>query len=261
MSDAQLNEDTGEDIVTSLREQLAKLEAQKAELDSDKPPSGRNLREFAGTGQREYLAGIRVSGERILILLDTSASMLDDTVVNILRYRNMDAADKRRTRKWQQAVRTVDWLTARFPPVASYQVYTFSTTAQPVQDGTRGVWLNAADAEQLEDTVAKVRALVPEGGSSLDAAFAELGQLKPLPDSIYLITDGLPTQGRTPRAGMISGNDRLRLFWEAVRRIPDRIPIHTILLPMEGDPDAAGSFWRLAQVTGGAFVTPTDDWP
>ena len=46
-------------------------------------------------------------GKRVLILLDNSASMLDASLVNVLRKRNMDDATKRRAEKWRQALDTV----------------------------------------------------------------------------------------------------------------------------------------------------------
>jgi hypothetical protein len=34
-----------------------------------------------------------------------------------------------------------------------------------------------------------------------------------------------------------------------------------LLLPMEGDPRAAGAYWNLARVRGGTFLAPSKDWP
>jgi hypothetical protein len=39
------------------------------------------------------------------------------------------------------------------------------------------------------------------------------------------------------------------------------VPINVILLPMEGDPMAAAAYWRLAQITRGSFLSPSEDWP
>ena len=49
---------------------------------------------------------------------------------------------------------------------------------------------------------------------------------------------------------------------KAVRTLgKDSPPINIVLLPMEGDPAAPTYFWRLAQSTGGAFLSPSEDWP
>ncbi len=69
-------------------------------------------------------------------------------------------------------------------------------------------------------------------------------------------------QGTTaPRGTKISGRDRQKLYREAVRQLPARVPVNIILAPMEGDPMAASEFWQLAQVSGGSFLSPSKDWP
>ena len=50
-----------------------------------------------------------------MILVDSSASMLDDTVVGIIRRRNLRAKEQLKSPKWQQAVKTIDWLTTQLP--------------------------------------------------------------------------------------------------------------------------------------------------
>jgi hypothetical protein len=83
-----------------------------------------------------------------------------------------------------------------------------------------------------------------------------------VPDNIFLITDGLPTQGTDAAAGSkVSGNQRQRLFRQAVRQLPANVPVNIILAPMEGDPLAASEFWQLAQSTRGSFMSPSSDWP
>ena len=86
--------------------------------------------------------------------------------------------------------------------------------------------------------------------------------LDPQPDNIFLITDGLPTQGATPsKEYNVTPEQRLKLFQNAMSVVNLSIPINVILFPMEGDPFASPSFWRLAQITGGAFLSPARDWP
>jgi hypothetical protein len=122
--------------------------------------------------------------------------------------------------------------------------------------------LDVRDVDQLNEAVAQLRKLVPEGGTSLEKAFMVIGRMSPPPDNIYLITDGLPTQGMSPpRGATISGRDRLRLFDQATKRLPRTTPVNVILLGMEGDPMAASEFWRVAMATKGSLMTPARDWP
>ena len=73
------------------------------------------MRGFAGEGDRQYLTGLKVGGSNILIAVDVSASMLDETILNVLRRRNMPEARQRMAPKWQRAVSTVEWLSAQLP--------------------------------------------------------------------------------------------------------------------------------------------------
>ncbi|MFQ5660405.1 MAG: VWA domain-containing protein [Gammaproteobacteria bacterium] len=248
--------------VERLKTDIKKLEEQKQRLEQETTETGKDTRSFIGEGNREYLTGLKLGGKRIMILLDTSASMLDKTIVNIIRRRNMPDERKRNSQKWQQALKTVDWLSTRFPISSGYQVYTFNTDTKPVVTDSQGQWLKVKDKDQLDNLVKSMKKIIPGGGTNLETAFASVKKLRPLPDNIYLITDGLPTRGKKkPRGTTISGKQRLKLFERALKNLPQGIPVNVILLPMEGDPMAASAFWQLAQFTEGSFISPTEDWP
>jgi hypothetical protein len=254
------------------REHINRLKADLKSLEEDvkrlqagakrEEELGRALRPFPGHGDRQYLTGLRMGGQRILILVDASASMLDDTVVGVIRRRNQGIAEKLRAPKWRQAVATVDWLTANLPQASRVQVYVFNESAAPLLAGPQGSWLEAGDIDRLNQAVEKLRRLPPEKGTSLINAFEAAARMSPAPDNIFLLTDGLPTMGRgKPWGKRVSADQRLSLFQEAVKRLPAGIPVNVILLPMEGDPLAASVFWRLAVDTRGSFMCPAKDWP
>ena len=103
---------------------------------------------------------------------------------------------------------------------------------------------------------------VPGAGTSLANGFKIAASMRPRPDNILLLTDGLPTQETAKtRKKTVSGTQRLKYFDRAVKALPKDIPVNTILFPMEGDPMAAVMFWKLAVDTNGSFLTPTSDWP
>jgi hypothetical protein len=242
--------------IQQLEEEVKKLRA------SSEDSGGISARTFVGEGNRQYLTGLNLGGRHILVLLDASASMLAEKLVNIIRLRNMDDEVQRKAAKWQRSVATVDWLSAQLPVSSQYQVYTFNTTVQPILKGTEGSWLEVANKEQLDQVVAGLQEIVPSGGTSLENAVLAVLDLSPLPDNIFLITDGLPTQGTAaPRRGKVSGKERMELFQRAINQLPRSIPVNIILEPMEGDPMAASAFWQLAQLTSGAFMSPSEDWP
>ena len=75
--------------IETLEEEVKRLLAMAEEDESE----GNRLREFKGEGDRQYLTGLKLGGQRTLILVDRSASMLDETIVNIIRRRNMSVDD------------------------------------------------------------------------------------------------------------------------------------------------------------------------
>jgi len=249
--------------VDKLKAELLALDAEVKKLrQSTRDDGGTNARAFIGEGNRQYLTGLNLGGQHIAILLDSSASMLADKLVQIIRLRNMGESVQRSAEKWTQSLKTVDWLTAQLPVGSKYQVITFNTQARAALPGTEGKWLEVANRAQLGDLSSALRKLTPSGGTSLENAIVALNQLSPKPDNIFLITDGLPTQGTSaPRSSKVSGPERQRLYAQAVRQLPGRTPVNIILAPMEGDPMAAAEFWQLAMYTGGSLLMPSRDWP
>lgn len=254
------------EAIERLKADLKSLEdgARRLEGGTESPGErGQRIRGFVGSGDRQYLTGLRVGGERILILVDVSASMLDETVVNVIRLRNMSTPRKLMAEKWRQTVSTVDWLAAQLPLESRFQIYAFNTTARPLLKGSEGKWLEADDPKAINDALAGLRDIVPADGTSLENALAVVNALAPRPDNVILLTDGLPTQGASPPAvrKTIDGDARLKLFDRAMRRYPAEVPLNVILFPMEGDPGAPSAFWLVARQTGGSFLSPSKDWP
>lgn len=212
-----------------------------------------------GRGERRYLTGMEVTGHRIVLMLDRSASMVDETIVDILRRRATGGHVVSGAPKWQRALRTMQWLTNRLPSTSKVQIVSFSDT--PTVHG-KG-WIEASDTAAL--TIALDAALnsTPAKGTNLTKAFAVVARMSPVADSIYVVTDGLPTLGaKASSANTVSGRKRLTLFSEAVARLPSPAPtVNTILLPLEGDPVAAYAYWKLAYETGGIVLSPAKDWP
>ncbi len=165
------------------RESLERLKADLKQLEE----GTRRLRESAPPEavpaplDREQLVTLRVDGRHVLVLVDASASMLDETLVNILRLRNMPPERRVASSKWRQAVNTVEWIAARLPSSTQFQVYAFDTAPRPVVEGTAGRWLSADDAGQIESALRALRGTAPTGGSSLQNAFAVISQLDPAP--------------------------------------------------------------------------------
>ena len=77
----------------------------------------------------------------------------------------------------------------------------------------------------------------------------EIEEYEPL---VEVNTDKVDTEVPSPVSGtvlkILCGED-------------ETVPVNTILLAMEGDPNAAPAYWVLALGTGGSLLAPADDWP
>ena len=244
--------------IKSLEDEIKRLLAIKSEEDA----LGQQVRSFKGEGDRQYLTGLKLGGDRTLILVDRSASMLHETIVNILRRKNLPDSQKLLSRKWRQVVASVEWLGSQFKPESEYQIYMFNNVAQPVIKGTDGLWLKSDNTDQLDDAMRRLRRTVPENGTNMYSAFQVIKDMDPRPDNVILLVDSMPTMdAATSSKSVIGAGERLNLFTAATQLIPSGIPINIMLYPMEGDARASVSFWALSLKSRGSFITVSHDWP
>ena len=251
--------------INALQQELQALEKDKLLLEARKAlenERARTIRAFAGHGDRQYLTGLKLGGQRVLILVDSSASMLDRKIVDIIRRKVLDETARREAPKWRKTIATVEWLLAKLPLNSSVQLYRFNTGVTSLAPEQKKTWVKIADETAIDHMVTELKRVAPSDGTNLESVFLQARTLSPPPDNIILLTDGLPTQGkRVTGAQTVSGRDRVHLFEQAAKQLPDKVPVNTILFPVEGDPMAAVLYWKLAIESGGSFFTPTRDWP
>ena len=235
------------------RRDLASIKARKE--------TGKKALKFTGQGHRQYLTGLRLGGRHVLLLVDASASMMDTTIIGIIRLRNLPEQTRMQSRKWRQSVRTARWLLANLPQQSKVKVFTFNTDTHPL--GASGKkWVSASDSGELTRIMSDIEHTLPQNGTDMFRAFSLAAHLSPQPDNIILLTDGLPTIGAAgPEGSKVTSEQRVDFFLQAASRLPSNANVNTILFPLEGDPMAAAMFWRLAVSTNGSFLTPASDWP
>jgi hypothetical protein len=242
--------------IKALEEELLRLQASAFQQE------GNNVRQFVGDGNRQYLSGFFLGGQRILILVDSSTSMLDSTLINIIRTRNLSDDRKKQAPKWRRAVKTVDWISTQLPITSQYQIWSFSDSYTSAIPGTESRWLEVADRDELNQAIINVGNTIPNNGTNMEQVFRGVANMNPLPDNIFLITDGLPTlNDRSDPNGLVTPDERGDLFEDAVAELPRGVPVNVILMPLEGDPSASAVFWELAQYSSGSYLTPSKDWP
>lgn len=247
----------------------------KKEIESIKPLESPDLINNAKLGEENYLIGLRVEGTRIAILVDHSASMTDFRLVDIIKRKISDDEIKKKGPKWRRTVGVVGWLLARLPENSKTTVIGYNETANQI--GSLN-WVESSNTGKLTNILEKIDQIVPQGPTNLNAALKKMNLMSPPPTNIYLITDGLPTIGAkrfslsrffsncssiTGTGKTISGECRLKLFWSGVSQnlLSAGSKLNVILLPMEGDPEAAPAYWRWAAETGGILISPGEEWP
>src|SRR5262249_8594632 len=128
--------------IEKLKADIRSLQEGKRGLEggaADRAPPGQQIQAFRQTGgERRYVTGLKLHGKRILILVDRSASMLHEDLVNVIRLRNASDAEKRQAAKWRRAVETVTWLVTQLPPGSQYQIYGFNVKANALLADTAG---------------------------------------------------------------------------------------------------------------------------
>ena len=224
----------------------------------------------------DHLIGLKVSGRRILILLDSSASMADERLVDIVQIQVSDTATKMSAPKWQRTLRVVNWILDRVPENSEYMIVTYSQKANFLHGNQ---WVSGSDLQGRQKVTTALRKLYPDNATNLYAALKHVKDNRLRPSDIYIVTDGLPTKGSgklirsirlavqcksfSSKTTTISSSCREALFYSAIRGFSTgrNSKINTVLLPIEGDPDAAFAYWQWSSSTGGMMVSPPSSWP
>src|SRR3546814_15533447 len=114
---------------------------------------------------------------------------------------------------------------ANLRPGKQYQVYFFNTSANPLVKGSDKRWLSTNDANGISSALVAAGDVAPQGGTSLHQAFDVISRMDPRPDSVILLTDGLPTLGGGQEEGrLVSADERLSYFKDSLRHIHKGIP-------------------------------------
>ncbi len=245
--------------LSTLKDAMAKLmEEQQAMPTQDETPP----LPIPNVDRRQYLTGIRMEGDYVLFLVRASGSMLDDTIDAAAARLGDPDFQKREAPKWQRTLRAIEWLIASLDPETRFQILLFNQETTPILPARADEWFSPKDQQTIGEVVTKLRSVVPQGAANMERAFTTVRFMPRLPDSIVLITDGLPTMSDSfVSSGPVGEEQRVRFFEIAARQLPPRIPVSTILFPFSGDPAGPALFWELGNNTRGALVSPSKSWP
>jgi len=221
--------------------------------------------------EANYIVGLNVRGKKIVILLDSSASMTDEKLIDIIKRKNSNNNEKLVGPKWKRANKIAKWIISRSPEQSSISLIKFNENAKYIH---KKVFLkkNKKDVVSVINGIDKI---VPTGSTNLYSALKLASNINPT--NIYLITDGLPTKGDPSfvsfnplskcnsiigKSKNISGECRKILFRKTINTINlNEAEVNIILLPLEGDPEASPEFWNWSSASSGMLISPARNWP
>lgn len=261
-SDLQLQLSQQKTRVAQLEEELAVVSARAPD-----PIATPDVKE------QTYLLGLKVEGSRIGMLIDSSASMSDEALINVISRKLGSDEEKRAGPKWRRTLAITRWLLARLPDSAQFSVVTFNKDARHL--GQSPVML-ANDPQALASVLTALDATVPQHGTNLLTALKTIRQTMPNMTDLYVVTDGLPTliekdtnftksRSCRPEPGQqatIDGECRMRVFAHSLRFIAlPTTQVNVVLLPLEGDSAAPAAYWSWTRQSNGTFIAPAANWP
>lgn len=257
---------------STVENQLEELEKLKSGIAGIEINKKQDLLETERINEENYLLGLRVEGKRIGILVDASASMTHEKLIDIIKTKNGSESEKQLAEKWLRTKRVVEWLLARTPPDSEIAVVAFNN--QVFHLGEDG-WSRANEPGIINLIISGLDQLTPVGATNLQIGLQAMKKLSP--SNLYVITDGLPTTGESRykslnpfascnsllgNSSTISGECRVKLFRQTLLESnPAGAVINVVLLPIEGDPDAVNEFWNWTSISGGLLISPANDWP
>lgn len=254
-----------EEELKQLLRQLAALKNEEAKLLADlkaMPEEEQQPVPIPEVDRRQYLTGVQMDGSHVLFLVRASGSMLGDTIDEAAGRLEDPDYKKREAPKWVRVVRSLEWLVASLAPDTNFQILLFNDETVPLLPDRGEGWISRGDRSGVQQALSKLRLVVPQGSANLERAFNHVRYMPTLPDSIVLVTDGLPTASESsPNDASTDDDARMLFLRQAVRQLPPRIPVSTVLFPTSGDPGAPALYWELAGYTKGALVSPSADWP
>lgn len=212
--------------------------------------------------RHQYLTGVKLEGNYVLFLVRVSGSMLGESLDDAIARLSDPDFKKREAPKWQRVIKSIQWMVATLAPETHFQILLFNEETVPLLPSRTDEWITRSDRQGVQEALTRLYQIVPQGSANLERAFSTVRYMSHLPDSIVLLTDGLPTTSDSaPNPGDADDDARIRYFRYAQRQLPPRIPVSTILFPMTGDPAAPALYWEMAGATRGALVSPSSNWP
>ncbi len=196
---------------------------------------------------KHRFAGITLTGQNVLFLVDMSGSMAmtDENTLD--------------PDKWPEVCATIGKIMRSMPNLKKYQVMLFSNKVRyPL--GRNGRWLDFEIGSTPRTVSNTLKEIKPKGETNMADVFEEAFRYRADGlDTIYLISDGLPNAG----AGLTESQkteycskyirNRLKVVLNRPNADQAKVRINTIGFFFES-PDVGAFLWALAREHDGSFV-------
>ena len=245
--------------LAAIEEELGKLIADKENLPKQKEKTPIPI---PNPERRQYLTGFDILGNNVLFLVEASGGMTADKVEDALVFSQKEPDARKDAPKWKRVKAALKWLIANLKEGSRYKIIFFNDELRPLETEFGREWFDPMDPDLTKEVLDAIDDVVPQNGANFERAFRVVGDLPVEPDRLVLICDGLPTLSDSVPAGQqIVYEDRIAMLREAQKALTVNLPVNTILYPLMPDPGSAVHFWRLGNKTGGALVSPSENWP
>lgn len=280
VSEVESRTEIANNVIDNLVDQNTNLNSSLEELNKKSETKYKPVK-------KSYISGCNIEGKKIILLLDSSESMLHKELVQIIRLSVQNDSVKQNTEKWSKAKQIFRWMVTNLPEGSQVMLATFNKDLRIYPNNK---WIDSSNKVEIEKNILYLLNQSPDHGTNLQLAFSKLSSFSSA-DNIYLITDGLPTLAIKPRS--LKENIKSRSVSQELslkeRRIASCLDeplvdlqcrlnyfnafkdtykksfrsskLNTILLPMKGDPLASYEYALFAKETNGCFLTSSKDWP
>lgn len=240
--------------VLDLEKQIADASVTIVDLQGTKAKLADKINKLEIESEQRF-AGISMTGKNVVFLVDISGSMvrIDESTLD----------DK----KWPIVCDTLTKVMRTLPDLDQFQIIIFSSKASYLL-GSEGKWIAYQRGQSINEVSKALAAVKPNADTNLYVALDEAFKFRPRGlDTIYLISDGLPTSGPglttqeeqklhdIERSMILSKHLRRTLKTEWNRPIANqaRVRINSIGFFYES-PDVGAFLWSLSRENDGSFV-------
>jgi hypothetical protein len=251
---AEMQTKTLQNKATNEQKDLTQANGMINLLEGEKKALRDQLRRTQAAVENRF-EGIRLTGRRIIFLVDMSGSM------ELVDERTPDA------NKWIGVRETLAKIMRSLPDLEKFQIIIFSDNFSYLL-GSDGRWLDYDAKTSVDRAFQALAATKPTGATNMYDAFENAFRFRALGlDTIYFLSDGLPNVGAgltNDQASTLKETERSEILARYIRNVlrrdwnrplpnQPRVRINTVGFFYES-PDVGAFLWALARENDGSFV-------